>query len=151
MKIIKDLDIRKVGSRGYRFALFKCPICKNNVEKIKKDGLKAKQCTRGCYSKSRTGVKRGAYLDFVIISGYRYRYAPNHPKAIGARKLYVAEHRLIVESLIGRILFDYEVVHHIDGNTLNNSPENLKLMTASDHVKLHKKLSKRDKYGKFTV
>ena len=30
-----------------------------------------------------------------------------------------------------------EVVHHIDHNKLNNNPKNLKLMTMSDHVKLH--------------
>ena len=151
MKLIKELDIRKAGGRGYRFALFLCPTCRKEVEKVKKDGVKAKQCSRTCYSKSRAGVKRGAYLDFVIISGYRYRYAPSHPKAIGTRKLYVAEHRLVMESIIGRLLNDDEVAHHKDENTLNNSPENLELMTASEHMKLHKKSAKRNNHGKFTI
>jgi hypothetical protein len=151
MKLIKELDIRKVGTRGYRFGLFVCPVCKQEVEKIKKDGLSSKQCSRSCYSISRTGVRRGAYLDFVIIGGYRYRYAPEHPKAIGARKLYVAEHRLVMESIIGRILDDKEIVHHKDENTLNNSPDNLEIMTSSEHMKLHKQTSKRGQNGQFTI
>jgi hypothetical protein len=150
MKLIKELGQKRQGSRNYLFALFKCPICLKTVEKIKKDGLTAKQCSRKCYTQSRTGVRRGAYLDFVIISGYRYRYAPKHPKAIGTKKLYVAEHRLVVESLIGRILKDSEIVHHKDENTLNNSPDNLELMSNSDHMKYHA-IKRRRNRGRFTV
>lgn len=39
--------------------------------------------------------------------------------------------------IIGRKLTHTEVVHHIDGNKKNNSPENLLVMSQSDHVKLH--------------
>ena len=151
MKLIEDIGQEKQGNRNYLFSLFECPICNEVVKKIKKDGLSAKQCSRVCYSISRTGLKRGAYLDFVIISGYRYRYAPHHPKAIGTKKLYVAEHRLIMESLIGRILKDNEIVHHIDENTFNNSPENLELMSNSSHSKYHAIKRKRGYNGKFTV
>lgn len=151
MKFIEDLGQQRQGNRNYLFALFECPICNKIVRKIKKDGLKSKQCSHKCYSTSRTGVKRGAYLDFVIISGYRYRYTPQHPKAIGTKKLYVAEHRLVMESLIGRILKDDEIVHHIDENTLNNSPENLELMSNSDHSRHHAIKRKRGYNGKFTV
>jgi len=31
-------------------------------------------------------------------------------------------------------------IHHIDGNKLNNSPNNLFLISTSDHVKLHHKI-----------
>ena len=151
MKKIKDIGQKKQGARNYLFALFFCPICQKSVEKIKKDGEQAKSCSRNCYSADRHGKKRGAYKDFIISSGYRYRYDPKHPLAIGTRKLYVAEHRLIMESMLGRYLTNMEVVHHKNENTLDNSPENLELMSKSAHDKYHSKNRKRDKNGKFTV
>lgn len=45
-------------------------------------------------------------------------------------------HRHIWESNFGKIPKGM-VIHHIDGNTKNNSIENLRLMTQSDHLKLH--------------
>jgi hypothetical protein len=47
------------------------------------------------------------------------------------------EHRVIAEQLIGRPLAKGEIVHHIDGNKLNNSPENLKIMTQGEHMREH--------------
>jgi len=151
MEMVEDLGSEMVKGQMYKFAMFLCPVCNKKTKKIKRDGLKAKQCSHKCYSKTRTGVRRGAYLDFVIVSGYRYRYAPKHPNATGTKKLYVAEHRLVVESVIGRLMTDREVVHHKDGNTLNNSPENLQLMGASEHNTHHSKNRKRSNDGKFTV
>jgi len=46
-------------------------------------------------------------------------------------------HRHLMETLIGRPLDKDEVVHHRDGNPLNNSPDNLVVMTRSEHTKLH--------------
>ena len=46
-------------------------------------------------------------------------------------------HRVRAEILIGRPLAPDEVVHHIDGDKLNNSPENLLVMVNSDHNKMH--------------
>lgn len=46
-------------------------------------------------------------------------------------------HRRVVEAILGRTLSCNEVVHHIDGNKLNNDPTNLKVMTRSEHVRLH--------------
>lgn len=47
------------------------------------------------------------------------------------------EHRHIVELQLGRLLTQDEIVHHIDGNGLNNTPENLQLMSRSEHAKHH--------------
>ena len=47
------------------------------------------------------------------------------------------EHRIVAEQKIGRPLAPGEIVHHIDGNKKNNTPENLEVMTQSEHVKLH--------------
>lgn len=49
------------------------------------------------------------------------------------------EHRKVMEEKIGRKLNKEEVVHHIDGNRTNNSPDNLMLFANdSEHHKYHR-------------
>lgn len=48
------------------------------------------------------------------------------------------EHRLVAEQIVGRLLTKYEVVHHIDENTLNNDVDNLMIFAAArDHNAFH--------------
>ena len=70
-----------------------------------------------------------------ISAGYVWIYRPEHPKSnpIG----YVQEHRIVAEEKTGRSLTSKEVVHHIDGDKQNNEPDNLQVMTRSEHLKLH--------------
>jgi len=51
----------------------------------------------------------------------------NHPNAIGQNKNYILLHRYVAEGILGRFLKRVEQVHHIDGDTENNLPENLYL------------------------
>ncbi len=50
---------------------------------------------------------------------------------------YELEHRLIAAKTLGRQLERGEFVHHIDGDCRNNAPENLQVMSPSEHSKLH--------------
>ena len=75
-----------------------------------------------------------------IYEGYQYRYAPDHPKAAPS-KPYVQEHRLVMEEQLGRYLESYEVVHHKDGDRLNNDPSNLVVKTRGKHLSDHFKAS----------
>lgn len=47
------------------------------------------------------------------------------------------EHRFIMEQHLSRPLRKDEVVHHINGDTLDNRIENLQVMTKSEHHILH--------------
>lgn len=47
------------------------------------------------------------------------------------------QHRVIMENIIGRTLKNSEIVHHINENKLDNRPENLQIMSKSEHQRIH--------------
>jgi len=47
-------------------------------------------------------------------------------------------HRRVMEESIGRKLLSNEIVHHIDGNKLNNDITNLEVVDRSFHMSHHK-------------
>lgn len=69
--------------------------------------------------------------------GYIYVWEPDHPKAFMYDGWY-PEHRLVVEKQIGRVLETEEIIHHKDGQKDNNAPDNLQLVTKTEHQELTK-------------
>ena len=62
---------------------------------------------------------------------------PEHPNARSNGT--VLERRLVAEKKIGRLLKRSEVVHHVDEDKTNNTPENLIVFRSnSDHSRFHK-------------
>ena len=81
--------------------------------------------------------------------GYVYEYAPYHPFTVGC---YVLQHRLVVEQYLREhhpdspylVRFGEQLylspkycVHHKNEDREDNRPENLQVMTNSEHQKLH--------------
>ncbi len=64
-----------------------------------------------------------------IQGGYRYISIDGHR---------IAFHRWVMEQKIGRRLTSDEIVHHVDGNPLNNDPRNLVILSRAEHTHLHR-------------
>lgn len=107
------------------------------------NGKKTKtHCTKQCYWECRgegghdntDRIKRGSENHHwkggkVKRKGYVLLYAPDHHSinGRGTKRKYVFEHRIVMEGLLGRPLRRNETVHHINGITDDNRPENLEL------------------------
>ena len=68
-------------------------------------------------------------------NGYKTVFCPSHPRSNKNRVLF---HFLVVEEYLGRFLKKDEIVHHIDGDKLNNDINNLWISNSSKHAKAHK-------------
>lgn len=75
-------------------------------------------------------IRKDGYTMVVVPDDHPH---PSYRKRSGT--LYLLEHRWVMEQHLGRYLEPGEVVHHIDGNPLNNALSNLQLFaTQSDHI-----------------
>jgi hypothetical protein len=68
------------------------------------------------------GGKTKSSSDYILIQ------APNNPAA--QKTGYVPEHRLVMETILGRTLYPEETVHHINGIRSDNRQGNLELWTS---------------------
>ena len=76
----------------------------------------------------------GRYGKSIVVFGVRW-HVNRHGYYIGRRGVLL--HREIYNRLHGVKLTRHQLLHHIDGNRTNNSPENLQLVSAMDHKHLH--------------
>ena len=86
-----------------------------------------------------TGIKNPNWRGGRVIASNGYvliRVGKNHHLA--DVRGYAYEHRLVAEKKIGRSLLAGEHVHHIDGDTQNNLPSNLEVLTAAEHRLEHR-------------
>lgn len=60
---------------------------------------------------------------------------------IRVNKKHTLIYRPIMENYLGRKLKSWEVVHHKDGNPMNNDVSNLEVMSHKEHAVLHRRLS----------
>jgi len=124
-----------------------CKQCQKETKKYNREG--SLFCDRKCYMEwKRLNPNKKAYKEKIFVSGYFYIYMPSHPNAIKGGR-YIGEHRLVLEKKIGRLLTENEIAHHKNDNKLDNSEDNLELMTVSEHSSHHAKTRRRKDDGKF--
>ena len=135
--------------------IINCKLCKREVKQTRKD-RPALFCSRLCANKFnhlnpetdkkrwktirerygegwRKGPKHENWKGGRLISqhGYILIHQPNHPLAM--QRGYVAEHRLVMEKYLGKILKRTEQVHHKNGIRTDNRIENLELVQRENH------------------
>jgi len=89
-------------------------------------------------------------MNIRIVNNYRIVYQPGHQNAMKSENWngWVYEHIYVVTKFLGRSLECNEVVHHLDGNTMNNRNENLLVLDRGQHTKLHGWMRRGAPYGK---
>lgn len=97
-------------------------------------------CTRNCWHAAPKPKREEAYNwgggRRIDHRGYSMVYAPEHRRAGSSG--YVREHLFIAEAALGHSLPESAVVHHVDGNKLNNSGLNLVICeNQAYHILLH--------------
>jgi len=75
-----------------------------------------------------SGENHPNYKGGWIQDGYKFMY--KNGRQIG-------EHTYTMEQHIGRRIKSNEVVHHLNGDRLDNRIENLELLTRREHMKIH--------------
>lgn len=89
------------------------------------------------------GAKNPAWKGGVTIKrskgnygGVRHVRAPAWALPMARGDGYIAEHRLVMAKMIGRLLARTEVVHHLDHDPANNAPTNLELWPTNGSHKM---------------
>jgi len=108
-------------------------------EPFTKEGRAARKKARADrIAKLREEKEKERKSRLILSAGRWFMHAPPGYKGktyIDGR--YVLQYRYLMEQKLGRLLRPGEVVHHINGDRLDDRIENLELMTDKEHSRMH--------------
>lgn len=129
---------RKCYELGKRKNYIKdCPNC-GVTYVVNAKGKRRKFCSKECSGQydnptgSQTGVLSRTWKGGKFISDDGYEMV-----LIPGKGTYTTKQKLVMEEYLGRTLTSNEIVHHKDGNKLNNKISNLDLLTRGEHMLYH--------------
>lgn len=105
-----------------------CDFCGASVMRAKRRIDKCKNFF--CNKKCKGDWMRGKFVVDHPVNQYRVIKSAKTKKSMG-------EHRFVASLVLGRPLNKDEHVHHVNGDKLDNRPENLVILSPSQHASLH--------------
>jgi hypothetical protein len=126
-----------IGVQKRRGNLGICAECGKQFRPARNYNPPQKYCGRRCAWKATKGPAYNAEISRASSSK-----RGDVQRGRGEGKVYRKrdgrhEHRIVAEQKIGRPLRKGEVVHHVDGDKLNNDPNNLQVMSQRQHMREH--------------
>jgi hypothetical protein len=137
--LLKWTDERKEAARRRMLAYVPSEATRKKLSAtLKARGIRPSREAQAKSNANQRGANNPHYKGGVTIypNGYRLIRIPEHPRAYSNGFVY--EHILVAERALGRPLVRGEVVHHNDGDKLNNDPSNLTIFkNQSAHMRHH--------------
>lgn len=123
----------------------RCEICGRELIAAAKQAKSGERrfCSRRCAGKSstppgsQTGEKSSSWKGGRFQSSIGYEMV-----LLEGQGKYTTAQKAIMEKTLGRKLRPGEVVHHRDGDKMNNDVSNLEVMSRAAHARIHKFLKK---------
>ena len=149
----KEIRACKICGKEFKQKKITCVYCSTKCSGIAKHSLSREVICENCgtkFARKEYDIKKSEHMfcsqkcsrdwhkqeNSVRWQGERVLWSgrPRVATLEGTRKY---EHRVVAEQKIGRTLKENEVVHHINGDVLDNRRENLQVMLNLEHDLLH--------------